>query len=47
MGKVGVITTKLHVPAMDCASEEAEIRRALEGVPGIESLRSFPALFLQ
>lgn len=38
MGKVGVITTKLHVPAMDCASEEAEIRRALEGVPGIESL---------
>ncbi len=24
---------------MDCASEEAEIRHALEGVPGIESLR--------
>lgn len=38
MAKRGVTTTELHIPAMDCASEEAEIRRALEGIPGIESL---------
>lgn len=38
MAKAAVRSTELHIPAMDCASEEAEIRRALEGVSGIESL---------
>jgi Cd2+/Zn2+-exporting ATPase len=28
-----------HIPTMDCASEEAQIRRALEGLTGLRSLR--------
>lgn len=28
-----------HIPTMDCPVEEGEIRRALEKVPGIQSLR--------
>ena len=28
-----------HIPTMDCPVEEGEIRRALENVPGIQSLR--------
>lgn len=38
MVKPGVTTTELHIPAMDCASEEAEIRRTLEKVAGIDGL---------
>jgi len=30
---------RFRVPAMDCASEESEIRRAVEGIPGILGLR--------
>ncbi|MGC4076578.1 MAG: heavy metal translocating P-type ATPase [Rubrivivax sp.] len=30
---------KLRIPAMDCAVEEAQIRRALEGIAGIRTLR--------
>jgi Cd2+/Zn2+-exporting ATPase len=30
---------RFRIPAMDCASEESEIRRAVEGVPGILGLR--------
>ena len=30
--------TRFRIPAMDCASEEADIRRALAQVPGIRSL---------
>lgn len=29
----------LHIPTMDCPSEENDIRRALVGIPGIRSLR--------
>ncbi len=29
---------RFRIPSMDCASEESEIRRALEGVQGIQSL---------
>lgn len=29
---------RYHLPGMDCASEEAQIRRALEGVAGLQSL---------
>ena len=31
--------TTFHIPTMDCASEESEIRRALQPVGGIEGLR--------
>jgi Zn2+/Cd2+-exporting ATPase len=31
--------TVLHIPTMDCPSEESDIRRALAGVPGIRALR--------
>jgi Cd2+/Zn2+-exporting ATPase len=31
--------TRLRIATMDCASEEGEIRRALESIPGIRSLR--------
>ncbi|WP_341677281.1 cation-translocating P-type ATPase [Niveibacterium sp. SC-1] len=31
--------TRLRIATMDCASEEGEIRRALEPIPGIRSLR--------
>ena len=30
---------RFRIPAMDCASEESEIRRAVEGVPGVLGLR--------
>ncbi len=30
---------RFRIPAMDCASEESEIRRAVEGIPGILGLR--------
>ena len=30
---------RFRIPAMDCAAEEADIRRALAGVPGIAALR--------
>ena len=30
---------RFRVPAMDCASDESEIRRAVEGIPGILGLR--------
>src|SRR5512139_1591591 len=30
--------TRYRVPAMDCASEESDIRRAVEGIAGIRSL---------
>ncbi|MBC7685151.1 MAG: cation transporter, partial [Bdellovibrionales bacterium] len=29
---------RFRIPAMDCASEESDIRRALADVPGIRSL---------
>ena len=29
---------RFRIPAMDCSAEEADIRRALDGVPGIRSL---------
>jgi Cd2+/Zn2+-exporting ATPase len=29
---------RYRVPAMDCASEESEIRRAVEGIAGIRAL---------
>ena len=31
--------TRFRIPAMDCASEESDIRRALAAVPGIRSLK--------
>ena len=30
---------RFRVPAMDCAAEESEIRRAVEGIPGLVGLR--------
>ena len=30
---------RFRIPAMDCASEESEIRRAVEGIPGVLGLR--------
>ena len=30
---------RFRIPAMDCASEESEIRRAVEGIPGLLGLR--------
>ena len=30
---------RFRVPAMDCAAEESEIRRAVEGIPGLTGLR--------
>ena len=30
---------RFRIPAMDCASEESEIRRAVEGIPGVVGLR--------
>ena len=30
---------RFRIPAMDCASEESEIRRAVEGIPGLIGLR--------
>ena len=30
---------RFRIPAMDCASEESEIRRAVEGIPGVFGLR--------
>ena len=30
---------RFRIPAMDCASEESEIRRAVEGIPGLVGLR--------
>lgn len=30
---------KFHISNMDCASEESEIRRALDGIQGIDALR--------
>ena len=31
--------TRYRIPAMDCASEESDIRRALEGIAGLRGLR--------
>lgn len=28
-----------HISSMDCSSEEAEIRRAVDAIPGIKALR--------
>ena len=28
-----------HIASMDCSSEEAEIRRAVDAIPGIRALR--------
>lgn len=32
-------TVRLHIPNMDCAAEEAEIRKALDPIAGVQSLR--------
>lgn len=32
-------TIRLHIPNMDCAGEEAEIRKALDPIAGVQSLR--------
>lgn len=34
-----LLTTRLHIPNMDCATEESEIRKALDPIEGIRSLR--------
>ena len=38
LAKVGAGENVFRVPAMDCSAEEADIRRALEPLPGIRSL---------
>lgn len=37
-GAAAQVTARFVIPTMDCAAEESEIRRALEPVPGIESV---------
>ncbi len=37
--EAGSSGARYRIPAMDCASEESEIRRAVEGIPGITGLR--------